>query len=150
MGVQVSPRKSQLQDFCHSGSPFWPFLQRHLTFFFCPPFWKSLSPMTSWSDDLPQKNWVTGRFFMKIVCETALVSVSSLEISGHVMHGENFECDQVLSAWHLIRHRPRERHPIGQTAAQYAPEHFTSRPFSGTGGLLPQSCHCLFDLTVGS
>ena len=83
---------------------------------------------------------------MKIVCETALVSVSSLEISGHVMHGENLECDQVLSAWHLIRHRPRERHPIGQTAAQYAPEHLTSRPFSGTGGLSPQSCHCLFDL----
>ena len=77
----------------------------------------------------------------------ALVWSSSLEMSGHVMHGENFECDQVLSAWHLIRHLPCDRHPMGQTAAQYAPEQLTSRPPIGTGGLSPQSCHCLFDLS---
>ena len=34
------------------------------------------------------------------------------------MHGENFECDHVLSALHLTLHRPRDRHPIGHTAAQ--------------------------------
>ena len=62
------------------------------------------------------------------------------------MQGENRECDQVLSDWHLILHRPCDLYPRGQTAAQYAPEHETSRPLTGSGGLSPQSCHCLLDL----
>ena len=97
----------------------------------------------------PQKNWVTGRFLRKIDCEMAPlspISATSSDISGQVTHGENLECDQVLSAWHFIFHRPCDRHPIGHTAAQMAPEHLTSRPFNGVGGLLPHSCHCLFDL----
>jgi len=90
-----------------------------------------------------------GRFFLKIDWdETFLSSIpeSCSDISGHVTHGENFECAQVLSPWHLILHRPCDRHPLGQTAAQYAPEHAMSRPFAGSGGLSPQSCHCLLDL----
>ena len=62
-----------------------------------------------------------GRFFLKIDWdETFLSSIleSCSDISGHVTHGENFECAQVLSAWHLILHRPCDRHPLGQTAAQ--------------------------------
>ena len=97
----------------------------------------------------PQKNCVTGRFFRKIDCEVAPlspISASSSDISGQVTQGENLECDHVLSAWHFIFHRPCDRHPIGQTAAHMAPEQLTSRPFTGVGGLSPQSCHCLFDL----
>ena len=76
-----------------------------------------------------------------------MVAASSPDTSGQVTQGENFECDHVLFARHLIRHLPCDRHPMGQTAAQYAPEQLTSRPFTGIAGLSPQSCHCLFNLS---
>jgi len=142
-----SPLNDQSHDFFHAGSPFWPFLQMHLIFLLRPPCLKRLSLIWSWFEESPQKIWVTGRFLLNIFCTAALVPFSSSDMSGHVIHGENLECDQVSLAWHFTRHLPLDRHPMGQTAAQYAPSHFTSTPFSGTLGLSPQSCHCLFDLS---
>ena len=141
-----SPLKDQLHDFFHAGSSFWPFLHSHLIFLLWPPCLKRLFLIWSWFEESPQKIWVTGRFFLKIFCTTALVPFSCSDMSGQVIHGENLECDQVLSAWHLTLHLPLDRQPMGQTAAQYGPWHFTSWPFSGTFGLSPQSCHCLIDL----
>ena len=116
-----SPLNDQLHDFFHAGSPFWPFLHSHLIFLLRPPFLKRLSLIWSWFEESPQKIWVTGRFFLKIFCTAALVPASSSDMSGHVIHGENLECDQVLSAWHRTLHLPLDRHPMGQMAAQYVP-----------------------------